>query len=222
MVNASLGGESTVGGDVLIWAFSVTAAGSVGGDFEGTQRTLRIEGEVDGDVDVTVNRMLITGPLTVDGDLGYRSPVEAEGIDQATRWRGGGAQDPSASEHQGARPGPPCPVPGCDRPDCRCAARRLGMAGADGARRRPRKGQAPGLLLARRPGDLHAAAHRRCRHSRSRARPGDGQPPTACDLRPLGAADRTIVLVLSLVAGAPAVLALGRLLPGRRGITGRS
>ncbi len=220
VVNASLGGESTVGGDVLIWAFSVTAAGSVGGDFEGTQRTLRIEGEVDGDVDVTVNRMLITGPLTVDGDLGYRSPVEAEGIDQASV---GGAV-----VHK-------TPLP----PNIRVRA--LGLL----ARFLVVIGLTAAALLVAwgwPERTAHAAAQGRARPLGSYWRgalvtfmplliagvailvvvlaPATASLPLLAIFAPLVLLTASIVLVLSLVAGAPAVLALGRLLPGRRGIHG--
>ncbi len=83
-VRAELSPESTIDGDVVVWAFRMVAAGTIGTDLEGTQRTLELAGSVGGDVDVSVNRLIVTGPLEVAGDLGYRSPSEAEGMDQAT------------------------------------------------------------------------------------------------------------------------------------------
>lgn len=220
VLNASLGSESAVGGDVLIWAFQFTAAGSVGGDLEGTQRTLRIEGEVSGGVDVTVNRMQVTGPLTVGGDLGYRSPMEAEGIDQAAV---GGAV-----VHK-------TPLP----PNIRVRAlgllaRFLVMIGLTAA----------ALLVAWGWPErtAHAASQGRARPLGSYWRgalvtfmplliagaaalvvllaPATASLPLLAIFAPLVLLTSTIVLVLSLVAGAPAVLVLGQLLPGRRGIYG--
>lgn len=95
-VNGSVGGDvvaaavsieldesSTVDREVLAWSVSIRSAGSVG-ELSGGQRTLELGGEVEGDVDVSVGRLRIIGPLTVGGDLGYRSENEAEGLDQAT------------------------------------------------------------------------------------------------------------------------------------------
>lgn len=81
--SAVLDPTSEVGGDVLLWALTVSAGGAIGGDLGGTQRRLALEGNIGGDVDVTVGRLTVTGPLRVEGDLGYRSGVEASGLDEA-------------------------------------------------------------------------------------------------------------------------------------------
>ena len=80
---ALLSSESVVGGDVLVWAWRVDATGTIGQDLTGTQRTLNLAGEISGDVDVSVSRLTIVGPLTVDGDLAYRSAREAAGLEDA-------------------------------------------------------------------------------------------------------------------------------------------
>lgn len=82
-VNVRLGKESKVGGDVLVWAFSMDSLGQIGQNLEGSQRRLSLAGTVGGDVDVSVGRLTIVDDLTVNGDLGYRSDADAEGLDQA-------------------------------------------------------------------------------------------------------------------------------------------
>jgi len=84
VVSGDLDSGSNVGGEVLIWALAMEASGTIGGDLGGTQRRLDLEGSVGGDVDVSVGRLTVTGPLEVAGDFGYRSSVEAEGLDQAS------------------------------------------------------------------------------------------------------------------------------------------
>jgi cytoskeletal protein CcmA (bactofilin family) len=79
---AHLDPGSRVGGDVLVWTSALTSAGEIGGDLGGSQGRLRLAGAIGGDVDVSVENMVVTGPLTVTGDLGYRSSREAEGLDQ--------------------------------------------------------------------------------------------------------------------------------------------
>ncbi len=44
---------------------------------------MNLAGEISGDVDVSVSRLTIVGPLTVDGDLAYRSAREAAGLEDA-------------------------------------------------------------------------------------------------------------------------------------------
>lgn len=80
---ALLSSESIVGGDVLVWAWRADAIGTIGQDLTGTQRTLNLAGQISGDVDVSVSRLTIVGPLTVDGDLAYRSAREAGGLEDA-------------------------------------------------------------------------------------------------------------------------------------------
>ncbi len=82
-VNVSLSNGSTVEGDVLVWAFNMESLGLVGQNLEGSQRRLSLAGTVGGDVDVAVGRLTVVDTLTVNGDLGYRSDTEAEGLGQA-------------------------------------------------------------------------------------------------------------------------------------------
>ena len=82
-VNVHLGTGSTVGGDVLVWAFDMESLGQIGQDLEGSQRRLSLAGEIGGDVDVSVGGLTIVDDLTVSGDLGYRSDADAEGLDMA-------------------------------------------------------------------------------------------------------------------------------------------
>jgi cytoskeletal protein CcmA (bactofilin family) len=87
LVGAALSVEldqgSVIGGDVLVWTLEMTSAGTIGADLEGSQRSLDLAGTVEGDVEVSVNRLVVTGPLQVTGDLGYRSPSEGDGLEQA-------------------------------------------------------------------------------------------------------------------------------------------
>ena len=219
-LRAELTPESTIEGDVVVWAFRLSAAGSIGTDLEGTQRTLELAGSVGGDVDVSVNRLIVTGPLEVEGDLGYRSPSEAEGLDQATV--------EGVVAHK-------TPLP----PNIRIRAlgwltRFLVILGLTCA----------ALLVAWGwPGRTEAAGDR-ARNSLWRALgrgalvilspfivagiaaliaglvPASASLPLLAVFVPLILALAGIVLVLSLVAGVPAVLALGRALPGERGLYG--
>lgn len=83
VVTAQLTSTSTVGGDVILWAWNASALGTIGLDLTGAQRNLDLAGTVEGDVEVTVNRLEIVDPLTVGGDLGYRSSNAAAGLDDA-------------------------------------------------------------------------------------------------------------------------------------------
>ena len=87
-MNVELGKGSNVGGDVLVWAFNMESLGQIGENLEGTQRSLSLAGTVGGDIDVSVGRLTIVNELIVNGDLGYRSDADAEGMEQA---RVGGA-----------------------------------------------------------------------------------------------------------------------------------
>jgi hypothetical protein len=79
-----IGETSAIGNDVVLWAWAVTAEGSIGGTLSGTMRSLDLAGSVEGDVDVTVSRLSVTDSLEVSGDLGYRSDDAADGLDQAS------------------------------------------------------------------------------------------------------------------------------------------
>ena len=219
-LRAELTAESTIEGDVLVWAFRLVAAGTIGTDLEGTQRTLELAGSVAGDVDVSVNSLIVTGPLDVTGDFGYRSPSEAEGLDQATV---GGVV-----AHK-------TPLP----PNIRIRAlglltRFLVILGLTCA----------ALLVAWGWPERTEAAGDRARGSVWRALgrgalivlsplivagiaaliaglvPASASLPLLAVFVPLILALAGLVLVLSLVAGVPAVLAFGRALPGERGLYG--
>lgn len=79
-----LGEGSSIGGDVLAWVLTMSSRGGVGGSLEGNQGSLRLSGDVSGDVDVSVGRLIVVDELVVDGDLGYRSNREADGLGQAS------------------------------------------------------------------------------------------------------------------------------------------
>jgi cytoskeletal protein CcmA (bactofilin family) len=219
-LRVGLSPESVVDGDVLVWAFRMTAAGTIGSDLEGTQRSFDLEGSVGGDVDVSVNHLVITGPLEVAGDLGYRSTSDAEGMDQATV--------EGVVAHK-------TPLP----PNIRIRAlglltRFLVILGLTCA----------ALLVAWGwPGRTDSAGHRaRVSVWRALGRgalvilspfivagiaaliaglvPASASLPLLAIFVPLILALSGVVLVLSLVAGVPAILALGRALPGERGLYG--
>jgi hypothetical protein len=80
---AGLSASSLVTGDVLAWAWSLEALGSIGADLTGSQRRLELAGTIGGDVDVSVASLTIVAPLVVRGDLGYRSDREVEGLEHA-------------------------------------------------------------------------------------------------------------------------------------------
>lgn len=84
VVNAELSPESAIADDLLLWSWNASVLGSVGADFTGTQRNLDLAGDIGGDVEVSVTRFEVVDPLTVSGDLGYRSGIDAEGLDQAS------------------------------------------------------------------------------------------------------------------------------------------
>jgi cytoskeletal protein CcmA (bactofilin family) len=215
-----LSSESSVDGDVLMWSYRLRAAGTIGSDLEGTQRVLEIEGSVEGDVDVSVGRLMVTGPLQVGGDLGYRSATEAEGLDQADV---GGV-----IAHK-------TPLP----PNIRVRAlgiltrvlvvlgltaaallvgwgwpRRTETAG-DRAGVRPWASWWRGALIILSPLLVAAIAA-----LVAGLTPASAFVPLLAIFAPLVIALSGVVLVLLLVAGVPAVLALGRTLPGERGMFG--
>jgi cytoskeletal protein CcmA (bactofilin family) len=219
-VRVGLSPESVVDGDVLVWAFSLTAAGTIGSDLEGTQRSLDLEGTVGGDVDVSVNRLVITGPLEVAGDFGYRSAADAEGMDQASV--------EGVVAHK-------TPLP----PNIRiralglltrflvilgltCAALlvawgwpgRTAFAG-DRARASVWKALGRGALVILSPLIVAGIAA-----LIAGLVPASASLPLLAIFVPLILALTGIVLLLSLVAGVPAILALGRALPGERGLYG--
>lgn len=84
VVGAGLDPASRVDGDVLLWAWDGESLGGIGGDLSGTQRHLELGGTIGGDVDVSVSSLSIVDDLSVTGDLGYRSPTEADGLDRAS------------------------------------------------------------------------------------------------------------------------------------------
>ncbi|HEY6627663.1 MAG TPA: hypothetical protein VI193_01610 [Acidimicrobiia bacterium] len=220
VASATFGSESEVTGDVVIWGLTVNAAGSIGGDLSGTQRRVSLEGEVGGDVNLSVGRLTITGPLTVGGDLDYRSGVEASGLDQATV---GGAV-----VHK-------TPVP----PNIRIRAltlltrilvvlglsaaallvawgwpERTAKAGVE-AGTRPLRALGRGALVLLTPLLLAGLAALIVAVA-----PASASLPLLAIFVPLILVTAGIILVMCLVAGIPAVIVLGRLLPGDRGMFG--
>jgi cytoskeletal protein CcmA (bactofilin family) len=220
VVSADLDAASSVGGDALVWAFQVEAAGSIGADLSGTQRRLDIEGSVGGDVDVSVGQLTVTGPLQVTGDLGYRSGNEAEGLDQVTV---GGVVAPKS------------PLP----PNIRVRAlgllariltvlsltmaavlvawlwpERIGRARSL-VRSRGAKAWGLGALVMGSPLLLAGLAA-----LLAGLVPASASLPLLAIFIPLVMVTAGVVLVLSLVAGVPAVLALGEALPGSFGVFG--
>jgi hypothetical protein len=181
---------------------------------------LDIEGSVGGDVDVTVRRLTVTGPLRVSGDFGYRSGEEAEGLDQVSV--GGVIARKS-------------PLP----PNIRVRAlslltrmltilflttaailvawgwpnrtRRAGLL----ARSRVVRAGAYGALIVLSPLILAGIAA-----LLAGLTPASASLPLLAIFIPLVVAASGLVLALSLVAGVPAVLALGEALPGRFGTNG--
>jgi cytoskeletal protein CcmA (bactofilin family) len=211
---------SEIGGDALVWAIEMKSAGIIGDGLGGSQRTLELEGTVEGDIDVSVNRLLVSGPLQVGGDLGYRSPSEAEGLDQVS---------------VGGVVARKTPLP----PNIRVRAigllarflvvlvltstallvgwgwpRRTGLAGGR-ARGQTLRSFAYGAVVVLSPLLLTGVAAVVVGLA-----PASASLPLLALFGPLIVATAGIVLVLSLLAGVPAVLAAGRALPGDRGMFG--
>jgi hypothetical protein len=74
---------SRVDGDVLAWAWTGRALGTIGADLSGTFRSLDLAGTIRGGVDVTVTGLEIVDELLVERDLGYRSDAVAVGLERA-------------------------------------------------------------------------------------------------------------------------------------------
>ena len=81
---AELENTAQVGGDVILWAWSASSLGSVGGDLSGNIRRVELGGEVSGDVSVSVRHIEVVEPLLVGGDFNYRSNQELIGGSNAT------------------------------------------------------------------------------------------------------------------------------------------
>ena len=218
--SAGLGPESDVSGDVIVWAFDLSADGRIGGDLEGTQRRLVLAGEVDGDVSVSVGRLTIAGPLKVEGDLDFRSGAEASGLDQATV--------DGAVVHQ-------TPV----SPNIRIRA--LGLltrilvvlglmaaalllawgwparlvAAGDRAVVAPFRAYGRGALIIATPLIIAGIAGVVVALG-----PASASLPLLVIFVPLVVVTAGLILALCLVAGAPAVLAVGRIVPGKRAMFG--
>jgi cytoskeletal protein CcmA (bactofilin family) len=218
--SVDLDSGSEIGGDALVWALEMKSGGTIGAGLEGSQRTLELAGNIEGDVDVSVNRLTVSGPLEVVGDLGYRSPSEAEGLGQAA---------------VGGVVARMTPVP----PNIRVRAlgllarflvvlgltstallvgwgwpKRTRLAG-ERARAQTLRAFGYGAVVVLSPLLLTGVAAIVA-----------GLAPTAASLpllaifAPLIVATAGVVLVLSLVAGVPAVLAAGRALPTDLGLFG--
>lgn len=75
---------SSIGRDLLAWAWDVTAEGEIGRDFEGNQRNVTLDGSVGRNVEVTLSALTV-GPRTeVGGDLAYRAAADAV-VDQVAQ-----------------------------------------------------------------------------------------------------------------------------------------
>ncbi|HEY4607190.1 MAG TPA: polymer-forming cytoskeletal protein, partial [Acidimicrobiia bacterium] len=224
LVVASLGVKvdagSEVSGDALIWALDLKTEGTIGANLEGSQRTLEIEGAIGGDVDVSVTRLTVTGPLNVAGDLGYRSDTEAVGLEEATV--GGVVVHKS-----------PLPL--------NIRVRALGVLArflvvlglttaallvawgwpqrmrraAGVARSQFLRSWGMGAVIMLSPLLLGALAV-----LLAGLAPDAASLPLLAIFGPLVLATGGVVLVLALVAGVPAVLALGQAIPLRRGLFG--
>jgi len=83
-LDVQLDADSSVGNDLLVWAWELAALGHIGGDLTGSQHNLELAGEIEGDVDVSVGQLTVVDTLSVAGDFGYRSDQEADGLDNAT------------------------------------------------------------------------------------------------------------------------------------------
>jgi cytoskeletal protein CcmA (bactofilin family) len=219
-VTVDLSPESSVDGDVMIWAYRMTASGVIGADLEGTQRLLELEGTIEGDIDVSVGRLVVTGPLEVGGDLGYRSATEAEGLDQADV---GGV-----IAHK-------TPLPANIRVRALGILTRvlvvLGLTAAallvgwgwtdrtriagERARTRPWASWWRGALIILSPLIVAAIAA-----LIAGLTPASAFVPLLAIFGPLVIALSGVVLVLLLVAGVPAVAAIGKTLPGERALFG--
>jgi cytoskeletal protein CcmA (bactofilin family) len=219
-VTVDLSPESSVDGDVLIWAYRMTASGVIGADLEGTQRVLELEGEIEGDIDVTVGRLVVTGPLEVGGDLGYRSASEAEGLDQADVGGVVAHKTPLPPNIRVRALGiltrvlvvlgltAAALLVGWGWPD------RTRVAG-DRARAHPWGSWWRGALMILSPLLVAAVAA-----LVAGLTPASAFVPLLAIFGPLVIALSGVVLVLLLVAGVPAVLAIGRALPGEKGMYG--
>lgn len=82
-VRTRLGEGSRVGGDVVTWSLSLVSLGQIDEDLSGSQRRAVLGGRIGGDVDVSVGRLEVRAPLSVTGDLGYRSREDALDIERA-------------------------------------------------------------------------------------------------------------------------------------------
>jgi cytoskeletal protein CcmA (bactofilin family) len=212
--------DSVVAGDVLVWALNLTLKGTVGGTVSGTQRSANVEGVVEGDIDISVNQLTLTGPLQVNGDLGYRSDSEAIGLDHAT-------VDGAVVKKT--------PLP----PNIRVRAlnflsrilvallltgsamliawgwpERTERAGSK-ARERLLKSYGFGAAVVFSPIVLAVAAGLMVGLA-----PATASIPLLAVFLPVIAALGGIVLALALVAGVPAVLMIGQVFPGDRGMYG--
>lgn len=218
--SVNLMSDSHVGGDVVAWAFNMTAAGTIGGNLSGTQRSLDLEGAVANDVDVTVRQLTITGPLSVGGDLGYRSDREAEGLGQAS---------------VGGVVAKKTPTPPNIRVRALNLLTRLLVAlfltatamlvawgwparterAAEKTRSSPLRAFGWGTLVVLSPLIVAAAVGLMVGLG-----PSAVSVPLLVIFAPVVLALGGIVLALSLIAGVPTVLLLGRRLPGDRGMYG--
>lgn len=77
------GPASVIGRDLLVWSWSAVVEGTVGRNFEGSQRSATLDGAVTGDVEVTVETLHVGRGARVSGYLAYRSHDRASVADGA-------------------------------------------------------------------------------------------------------------------------------------------
>ena len=74
----------TVGRDAMLFGGTARVEGSVGRDVRGRTLRLVVDGTVGGDIDVATQKLEFGPEGAVGGDVLYRSPVEAQGVGEAT------------------------------------------------------------------------------------------------------------------------------------------
>ena len=85
--NITLTPDSTIGGRAWLSGGRIDVAGSIGKELKAAGGRIVISGRVDGDVDLAGRHISILDGATIDGNLTYRSPLEAE-IANGARIRG--------------------------------------------------------------------------------------------------------------------------------------
>jgi cytoskeletal protein CcmA (bactofilin family) len=82
-VVVELSPDSVVIGEMVMWGNRMSSLGTVEGGLFGTMRRLDLAGNFGNSVVVNVGRLTVVDSLTVDGGLAYRSDHDAEGLEMA-------------------------------------------------------------------------------------------------------------------------------------------